>query len=120
VGVADSAAAVSILGQQPLGGIGDGFRTTAARLADLSTRLGGIATALEGGRGSLDVAPAVLTSLAVSLRSVGDRLAADVTATLNDVQAILTITFLVAALWFGAPAVAAILFGLWLRRYTPR
>jgi hypothetical protein len=115
---ADTSDSINILGQRPFAGIGDGLRTSAGRLADLSARLGGVATSLRGNRGALDASPAALANLAASLRSASDGLADDVTASLNDVQAILTITFLAAAMWFGAAAVAAIILGLWLRRYT--
>ncbi len=115
--VADSAAGVSILGQQPLAGISDGFNNTATHLADLSTSLSGVATALRGNKTALAAVPVALTNLATNLRAAGDGLADDVTAGLDDVQSIFMVTFLVAALWFGAPAIASIAFGLWLRRY---
>jgi hypothetical protein len=115
--VADTAAGVSILGQQPFAGISDGFHNTATHLADLSTSLSGVATALRGNKAALGAVPITLQNLAASLRTASDGLADDVTAGLNDVQAIYTVTFLVAALWFGAPALAALIFGLWLRRY---
>ncbi len=116
--IADSADSVNILGQRPFADIGEGFRTSANGIADMSTKLGGVATALRGNRSALDAAPAALSNLATSLRRVSDGMAGDVTANLNNVQAILTVTFLVAALWFGAAAVAAIFLGLWLRRYA--
>lgn len=108
---------LTIFGSRPLANVAGIFGRMASDVEGLDTRLGLIATDLEGNK-------AALLANSASLQAVGTRLgqaAADLRGGviedgLNDVQVLVTLTLVLLVVWTAVPAVGALLLGLWLRR----
>ena len=115
--VENQLAGLSLLGSRPLANVAGVFGRMAADVEGLDTRLGLIATDLEGNK-------AALLANSASLRAVGTRIgqAADdlrggvIEDGLADVQSLLTLLFVLLITWTAVPAIGALLVGLWLRR----
>ncbi len=110
-------ASFTILGQSPLGDAAAAVGQMATDLEGLDTRLGLIATDLEGNRDALLANAASLDALGTRLAAVADDLRDGIIQDgLGDVQAVVTVLALVLVIWTALPAVGALGLGWWLRR----
>ena len=106
---------INILGNQPLANAADVVAEINTGLEGLDSKLDLVGDSLLDNQAALDRNAAALTSLGVRLGELADRLEAGI-GTVEDVQAIITVTLLVFTAWTAVPAVGAIGLGLWLRR----
>ena len=111
------ASAIDILGARPLLGIGQLFGQMAADLAGLDTQLDRIADELGGNQASLASNARSLAALAGRLSAFADRVDAGlVTESVDDIRQIVALVLAILVIAMAVPAVAALGFGLWLRR----
>lgn len=107
----------SILGNQPLAGVGGSIGDIGRDLEDLDTRLDGIAGELDEDKAALLRNSESLKALSAELRSLEERLKGDViNEAVRDLQLIVFALTLVVIAIAVVPAVAALWIGLWLRR----
>ena len=109
--------AVTIFGSRPLGNVAGIFGRMAADVEGLDTRLGLIATDLEGNKAALLANSASLQAVGTRLGQAADDLRGGVIEDgLADVQALITLVLVLLVVWTAVPAIGALLLGLWLRR----
>jgi hypothetical protein len=110
-------AQIDILGRQPLGGTAERVATMAAALDGLDTRLGLVASDLEGNRDALLANSASLAALSEQLTSVADQLRSEsLSSALADIRAVLLVFGVILLTWIVLPSAGALGLGWWLRR----
>ncbi len=108
---------INILGNQPLGRAADVVATIHASLDGLDGQLDAVADSLRNGHDRLVANGSSLAVLGAKIGALADDLRSGIVEdSLADVQAIMTVTMLVLAVWAAVPAVGALLVGVWLRR----
>lgn len=108
---------VSILGATPLSSAADAVGRIATSMEGLDTRLSLIADSLQGNRNALAANATSLGQLGDITEALAARLGLGVIEdSLGDLQRVISVTLLVFTAWSAAPAVGALLLGLWLRR----
>jgi hypothetical protein len=108
--------ALTILGSRPLASAAAKFGQMATDLNGLDTRLGLIASDLEGNRDALLANSSSLAALSDRVAALASSLRGGaVTDSIADVGAILRVMILVLAVWTAVPAVGALGLGLWIR-----
>ena len=114
-------ASFSILGATPLAGTAELFGQMAGDLEGLDTRLGLLASDLVDNKARLLANATSLRALGTQLGGLADGLREGVIEdSLADVQALLTILFVVLVAWTAVPAAGALGVGVWLRRELAR
>lgn len=112
---------INILGARPLADAAQLFGEMASDLQGLDTRLDLIANDLGVDRDALLVNAASLSELADRTEAVAERVRGGIIQrSLGDLQAALVVTLLVFVGWTAVPSVAALAFGVWLRRLLTR
>lgn len=107
---------VSLLGATPFGAAGEKLGQVATQLEGLQGQVSLLADNLTTNKGTLITLGASLKDLATQLRSTRDTLGSGVVEdSLADLIGIVRLAIGLLAVWFAVPAVAALLFGVWLR-----
>ncbi len=107
---------VSILGASPFGAAGEKLGSVATQLEGLQGQVSLLADNLTKNKTTLVALGASLNDLATQLRGTRDTLDSGlVEESLADMIGIVRLSIALLALWFAVPAVAALLFGIWLR-----
>ena len=115
----DQLTSFSILGQTPLTSAGNAVGRIAASLTGIETRLQAIGDSLAGNTDKLAANATSLDALGDSLDTLAARLrSGTIESSLDDLQSVLMVTFVVFAAWTAVPAVGALAFGAWLRRQS--
>lgn len=108
---------ITILGSRPLGNVATVFGRMAANMDGLDTRLGIIASDLEGNREALLRNSRSLLLVGLRLSDAADDLRGGVVEDgLADVQSLLTLALVLIVAWTALPAIGALALGWWLRR----
>jgi hypothetical protein len=112
-----TAATVSFLGQTPLASLSDRFGKIADQLATLQGQVSTLGSNLADNQANLTALGTSLTDLATQLRSIDDILGSgQIESSLADMVSVVRLALLLVAVWFAVPAIAALWFGIWLRR----
>ncbi len=106
---------INILGNQPLASAADVVAEIGVGLEGLDTTLDLVAENLVDNGESLDRNAVALNASGMRLGALADRLRTGI-GTVEDVQAIVTVTLLVFTAWTAVPAVGALGLGWWLRK----
>jgi hypothetical protein len=110
-------AAFEVLGRQPLANVAGRVSDIATSLDGLDTRLGLVASDLEGNRDALLANADSLGALSQQLTVVADDLrSGSVQDALADVRAVLIVLGIVLLVWIILPSAGALGLGWWLRR----
>ena len=114
--ISDQLGQISIVGRQPLAGTAERVATLAGNLDGMDTRLGLVASDLEGNRDALIANAESLGALSQQLSTVADELrAGGVQEALADIRAVLIVFGLVLLVWIILPSAGALALGWWLR-----
>ncbi len=112
-----AASAVSILGQTPLAGLSDRFGRVAGQLETLQAQVGTLGDNLAGNQSNLAALGTSMTDLATQLRGVSQVLqSGEIEDSLHEIVSIIRWSLSLLAIWFAVPAIAALAFGIWIRR----
>lgn len=112
---------VNILGATPLSAAADDVGRVVTSLEGLDTRFSLIADSLHGDRAALAVNATSLGQLGDSSDALAARLDSNLIGdSLGDIQRIMSVTLLVMTAWMVAPALGALVLGVWLRREAGR
>lgn len=115
--ISSQLAQIDILGRQPLGGTAERVSNMAAALDGLDTRLGLVASDLEGNRDALLANAASLGALSQQLTTVAEQLRSEgISTALADIRAVLVVFGLILLTWIVLPSAGALALGWWLRR----
>jgi hypothetical protein len=115
--VSSQLALFSILGANPLSGVGALFGGIAGGLSGLDSELTQVATDLADNRDRLVANATSLETLGLRLDQIADQLRTGVVQdSLADVQVVTTLLVFTLVIWTAVPAVGALLLGWWLRR----
>lgn len=107
---------VSLLGATPFGAAGEKLGQVATQLEGLQGQVSLLADNLTTNKATLITLGSSLKDLATQLRSTRDTLGSGVVEdSLADLIGIVRLSIGLLAIWFAVPAVAALLFGVWLR-----
>ena len=107
---------VSILGGTPFGAAGEKLGAMATQLEGLQGQVSLLADNLTQNKTTLVALGASLKDLATQLRTATDTIGSGVVEeSLADMIGIVRLSIALLALWFAVPAVASLLFGIWLR-----
>lgn len=113
-------AAFSILGTNPLSRVAAIFGDVASNIEGLDTRLEAIADSLDDNKAALLTNAESLRALGAQIQRVSDDLRTGVVSeSLEDVQLILTVLFVLLVAWTAVPAIGALWMGWYLRRELP-
>jgi hypothetical protein len=116
-GLSTQLAQVDILGRQPLAGTAQRVSNMASAIDGLDTRLGLIASDLQGNRDALLANSASLAALSQQLTVVADQLRSENLAdALADIRTLLVVFGLILLTWIVLPSAGALALGWWLRR----
>jgi hypothetical protein len=114
--ISDQLAQIQIVGRQPLAGTAERVATLASNLDGLDTRLGLVASDLEGNRDALIANAESLGALSQQLTTVADDLrSGSVQDALADIRAVLVVFGLILLVWIVLPSAGALALGWWLR-----
>jgi hypothetical protein len=114
--ISDQLAQIQIVGRQPLAGTAERVATLAANLDGLDTRLGLVASDLEGNRDALIANAGSLGALSQQLTTVADDLrSGSVQEALADIRVVLIVFGLILLVWIVLPSAGALALGWWLR-----
>jgi len=112
-----TSAALTFLGQQPLASLSGRFGQIATQLGTLQTQVGTLGSNLGDNKTNLVALGASLTDLAGQLRQVDDVLGSgEIESSLSDIVTVVRAALALLAVWFAVPAIAALGFGIWVRR----
>ena len=115
--IADQLAQIQLVGRQPLAGTAQRVTDLAANLDGLDTRLGLVASDLEGNRDALLANADSLGALSQQLTVVaGELRSGSVQEALADIRAVLIVFGLILLVWIVLPSAGALALGWWLRR----
>jgi hypothetical protein len=107
----------SVLGATPLTSAANAVGRIAASLDGIEVRLTTIGQSLSGNTDALAANAASLGALGDSMQTLAARLrSGSIESSLDDLQTVLVVVFVVFAGWTAVPAVGALAFGMWLRR----
>jgi methyl-accepting chemotaxis protein len=108
--------AVSILGAQPLAGLGQVFGQIADNVTDITTQIDNVAKSLVGNRSALEANARSLTALADQVRTLSDSFASDqLAAAIDSIRWLILALLVIAAIGAAVPAAGALVTGWWLR-----
>jgi septal ring factor EnvC (AmiA/AmiB activator) len=109
--------ALTFLGQQPLASLSGRFGQIATQLGTLQIQVGTLGANLGDNKTNLVALGGGLTDLAGQLRQVNDVLGSgEIESSLSDIVTVVRAALALLAVWFAVPAVAALGFGIWIRR----
>jgi len=112
-----TSAAASFLGQTPLASLADRFGSVADSLAALHGEISTLGGSLADNQANLARLGTSLSDVAVQLRGVDAILGSgEIQGSLAETVTVIRWTMLLLAAMFAAPAVAALAFGVWIRR----
>ena len=112
-----TSAAASFLGQSPLASVAGRLSSVADSLATLHGEISTLDGSMADNQANLAGLGTSLSDVAVQLRGVDAILGSgEIQSSLGDTVAVIRWTMLLLAVMFAAPAVAALSFGVWIRR----
>lgn len=108
---------LTFLGQQPLAALSGRFGQIATQLGALQGQLSTLGTNLSDNRTNLAALGTSLTDLAAQLRQANVTLGSgEIESSLSEIVLLVRGALALLAVWFAVPAVAALAFGIWVRR----
>jgi methyl-accepting chemotaxis protein len=112
-----TAATLSILGQTPLTSLADRFGRVAGQVESLQAQVSTLGANLATNQSNLAALGTSMTDLAIQLHQVSDVLrSGEIEDSLREIVSVVRWTLGLLAIWFAVPAVAALAFGVWIRR----
>ena len=112
-----AASTLSILGQNPLASLSARFGTVATQLETLQSKVGELGGNLGDNQSKLSELGSRTTELATQLRLVSQVLSSgEIEDSLNEIVSVVRLALGLLAVWFAVPAIAALAFGIWIRR----
>ncbi len=113
--------ALTFLGQQPLASLSSRFGQIGTQLGLLQTQVALLGANLTDNKTNLSALGTSLTDLAAQLRDVNAVVGSgEIELSLAEILSIVRLALGLLAVWFAVPAVAALGFGIWLRRLALR
>ena len=112
-----AASTLSIFGQTPLSSIADRFGTIATQLESLKAQVSTLSGNLGNNESTLGALGTSMTDLVGQLHQVSDVLrSGEIEDSLREIVSIIRWSLSLLAIWFAVPAIAALAFGVWIRR----
>jgi septal ring factor EnvC (AmiA/AmiB activator) len=108
---------LTFLGQQPLASLSGRFDRIATQLSTLQTQIGTLGTNLTDNQTNLVSLGTSLTDLAAQIRDVNTVVGSgEIESSLAEILSVVRLALGLLAVWFAVPAIAALGFGIWVRR----
>jgi hypothetical protein len=108
---------LTIFGQTPLTSLADRFGRVAGQVETLQAQVGTLGENLATNKSNLSSLETSMTDLATQLREVGQVVSSgEIEDSLREIVSIIRWTLGLLAIWFAVPAIASLVFGVWLRR----